>query len=391
MQRRGERKLLTSDASNSESKQFKFKPIWAVGIVAVLGVVFLLVFTVYLYKKSAREKKILRALANSPEKTPSLPQITEEKVEANGNMEKQSELVFFVGEEEQFTMDELLEATADLRKQGVASSLYKVVMKGKYVFAVKRLKKIKASFQKFGQTMRKIGNLSHPNILPLVGYYSATEEKLLIYRYQNNGSLLTLLEGCVEGKRTFPGKQRLTIAMGIARGLDFIYRMSDEESDNIVPHGNIKLSNILVNENEEPLVSEFGYMKFLEPSTASLFDSNGYTAPEKKLTEQADVYSFGVVLLELLTGKIVEKSGLDLPKWVKSMVREEWTGEVFDKEVGRFEAFAFPMLNIALKCVERKADDRPSIAEVLDKIEEIVNVVEDISPLSATSYESTPP
>lgn len=199
------------------------------------------------------------------------------------------------------------------------------------------------------------------------------------------------MAGCVEGKRTFPGKQRLTIAMGIARGLDFIYRMSDEESDNIVPHGNIKLSNILVNENEEPLVSEFGYMKFLEPSTASLFDSNGYTAPEKKLTEQADVYSFGVVLLELLTGKIVEKSGLDLPKWVKSMVREEWTGEVFDKEVGRFEAFAFPMLNIALKCVERKADDRPSIAEVLDKIEEIVNVVEDISPLSATSYESTPP
>nr|GMC72413.1 probable inactive receptor kinase At4g23740 [Ipomoea batatas] len=392
MQRRGERKLLTSDASNSESKQFKFKPIWAVGIVAVLGVVFLLVFTVYLYKKSAREKKILRALANSPEKSPlPVPKITEEKVEENGDREKQSELVFFVGEEEQFTMDELLEATADLRKQGVASSLYKVVMKGKYVFAVKRLKKIKASFHKFGQTMRKIGNLNHPNILPLVGYYSATEEKLLIYRYQNNGSLLTLLEGYVEGKRTFPGKQRLTIAMGIARGLDFIYRMSDEESDNIVPHGNIKLSNILVNENEEPLVSEFGYMKFLEPSTASLFDSNGYTAPEKKLTEQADVYSFGVVLLELLTGKIVEKSGLDLPKWVKSMVREEWTGEVFDKEVGRFEAFAFPMLNIALKCVERKADDRPSIAEVLDKIEEIVNVVEDISPLSATSYESTPP
>lgn len=177
--------------------------------------------------------------------------------------------------------------------------------------------------------------------------------------------------------------------MGIARGLDFIYRMS-KESD-IVPHGNIKLSNILLNENEEPLISECGYIKFLEPSTASLFDSNGYTAPEKKLTEQADVYSFGVVLLELLTGKIVEKSGLDLPKWVKSMVREEWTGEVFDKEVGGFEAFAFPMLNIALKCVERKPDDRPSIAEVLDKIEEIVNVLEDISPLSVTSYESTPP
>jgi uncharacterized membrane-anchored protein len=66
---------------------------------------------------------------------------------------------------------------------------------GNIVYAVKRLKKLQVSFEEFGQTMRQIGNLKHPNILPLVGYNSTDEEKLLIYKYQSSGSLLNLLEG----------------------------------------------------------------------------------------------------------------------------------------------------------------------------------------------------
>lgn len=160
--------------------------------------------------------------------------------------------------------------------------------------------------------------------------------------------------------------------------MDFIYQSYDDRE--IISHGNLKLSNILLDENNEPLISEYGFSKFLEPKQTNVFTSNGHTAPEKSLTEKADVFSFGVILLELLAGKTVENSGIDLPKWVKAMVREEWTGEVFDKEISRAASqWAFPLLNIALKCVSYSPHDRPTKAEVLEEIEEDMNAQRDHS------------
>ncbi|KAK6947029.1 Protein kinase domain [Dillenia turbinata] len=283
--------------------------------------------------------------------------------------EKQSELVFFVNESERFTLDDLLESAADLQSQSLRSSLYKVTLKNNAVFAVKRLKKLQAPFDEFGETMKMVGSMEHRNLRPLVGYHSTDDQKLLIYKFQSNGSLLNLLENYTRGKREFSWRLRLSIAIGITRGLDYIYRWSNNGEDSI-PHGNLKPSNIILSENEEPLISEYGVSKFLEKT--SIYANNGYTAPEKSLTEQGDVYSLGVILLELLTGKIVEKTGIDLPKWVRSMVREEWTGEVFDKEIDKAGVhWAFPLLNISLKCVSHLPETRPSVAEVLEKIEEI--------------------
>ncbi|XP_009598279.1 putative inactive receptor kinase At4g23740 [Nicotiana tabacum] len=383
--------MFIAPSSTRESEKTKPKHhinlmVWLLIFAAIVLVLVLLVFLYTRCVRSAKDKEVLKEVANysSPRKTPSAEVV-------NGvcnTEEKSSELFFFMEDVEKFTMDDLLEATANLRKQGLCSSLYKVHISSSGVFAVKRLKKLQVGFKEFSQTMRKIGNLKHQNVLPLVAYYSSNEEKFLIYKYQNNGSLLTLFEDYVEGKRNFPWKLRLSVAVGIARGLAFIYRSS--KKGNAIPHGNIKPSNILLDENEEPLISEYGYCKFLDPNKSALYNDNGYTAPEKNLTEEADAYSFGVILLELLTGKIVEKTGLDLVKWVKSIVREEWTGEVFDSEVANFEMYAFPLLNVALKCVERLPEERPTVTEVLEIIEEVVNDQEDISPSSMTSFESTP-
>lgn len=176
----------------------------------------------------------------------------------------------------------------------------------------------------------------------------------------------------IAGKREFPWKLRLYMAGGIARGLGFIYERT--EGREIIPHGNLKLSNILLGESMEALISEYGVSKLINPKGACVLASNGYMAPEKCFSEQADVYSLGVIMLELLTGKTVEKNGVNLPKWVKSMVREEWTGEVFDKEVSQAaKQGAFPLLNISLKCVADAPDKRPSVAEVIEKIEEVIN------------------
>ncbi|KDP39234.1 hypothetical protein JCGZ_00991 [Jatropha curcas] len=358
----------------------------------ILGIVCIILFFVVIYfvtvnvNKEAKEQEILKSLAHSPQENNPPPALIEEVLKPE---EGRSELVFFVEEEETFKLDDLFEATADLQSQTLYSSLYKVILKNNSIYAVRRLKKLQVSFSEFSKIMRQIGKLKHPNILPLVGYNSTSEEKLLIYKYQNNGSLLNLLEDHIEGKKVFPWKLRLCIAIGIARGLDFIYQNS--RNPETIPHGNLKSSNILLNENEEPLISEYGFTRILDPKKASLFPSNGYTAPEKTLSEQADVFSFGIILLELLTGKAVENSGIDLPKWVRSMVREEWTGEVFDKEVNNAgREYAFPLLNIALKCVSNLPEDRPTMAEVMEKIEEVVNVHDDISISSMASIESTP-
>ncbi|XP_027062408.1 probable inactive receptor kinase At3g08680 [Coffea arabica] len=357
-------------------------------VVLAMGVTFVLLlifFTRLKAVQAAKDTEITRelALSLSPPKSPHVEIVVEEKAE-----ERHSELVFFIEKHERFGLEELLEASADLRWQGHCSSLYGVRLKNNATFAVKRLKKLQVSFEEFGQTMRKIGNLKHQNILSLVGYNSSKEKKLLIYRFQNNGSLLTLFNDYIEGKRNLPWKLRLSIAIGIARGLNFIYQWP--EDGEIIPHGNIKPSNIMLDEKEEPLISEYGIAKFLVSNKARFFNSSSYAAPEKRLTEQADVYSFGVILLELLTGKFAEmqKNGLDLPKWVKAKVREEWTGEVFDKEIEKFEMYGFSLLNISLKCVSELPGDRPSISEVLEKIQEVVTAQEDISSSSTNSVES---
>ena len=109
----------------------------------------------------------------------------------------------------------------------------------------------------------------------------------------------------------------------------------------------------------------------------------GYQAPEvtdpRKVSQKADVYSFGVLLLELLTGKapthsILNEEGIDLPRWVQSIVREEWTSEVFDLELLRYQNMEEEMvqlLQLAVDCAAQYPDKRPSMSEVTRCIEEL--------------------
>lgn len=188
---------LSNSVAPTDNMPDSGKKVWydkvEIVIPLVLGIVFFTLFAYFVNKKVsnlARDRKILKSLSLSPQKTPPLVPIEDVKPD-----ERISELVFFVEEQERFEMEDLLEATADLRSQTPCSSLYKVILQNNATYAVKRLKKLQVSFEEFDQTMRQIGNLRHPNILPLVGFNSTNEEKLLIYKYQSSGSLQNLLEG----------------------------------------------------------------------------------------------------------------------------------------------------------------------------------------------------
>ncbi|KAJ1392523.1 Serine-threonine/tyrosine-protein kinase, catalytic domain [Sesbania bispinosa] len=361
----------TPDSSSNNTSGHDKKPWYLKGEVLVgitLGIGLLLSSIYFVMKRSPKlieEMQVGKSQRVSP-LNKSTSEVQEEKLKGD------SELVLFVEHHERFTLEDLLRAKADLQSESFCSSLYKVTLENSVHYAVKRLKNVQVSSDEFGETLKQISDLKHPNILPLVGYRSTTEEKLIIYKYQSNGSLLNLLNDYIAGRKDFPWKVRLNIVCGIARGLAFIYRKLDGRE--VIPHGNLKLSNILLNDKNEPLISEHGLSKFLDSNRGFLFSSQGYTAPEKSLTEKGDVYSFGVILLELLTGKSIEVSRIDLARWVRSMVREEWTGEVFDKEVRENEhQWAFPLLNIALKCVSRFQENRPTTGEILETIEEVMD------------------
>lgn len=191
----------------------------------------------------------------------------------------------------------------------------------------------------------------------------------------------------------------MRIALGAARG---IARIHVENGGKLV-HGNIKSSNIFLNSRQYGCVSDLGLSTIMSPLSAPTSRAAGYRAPEvtdtRKAAQPSDVYSFGVVLLELLTGKSpIHTTGGDeiihLVRWVHSVVREEWTAEVFDVELMRYpniEEEMVEMLQIALSCVVRMPDQRPKMPEVVKMIENVRRLDTDNRPSSENRSESSTP
>lgn len=161
-------------------------------------------------------------------------------------------------------------------------------------------------------------------------------------------------------------------------------------------HGNIKSSNILLAPDHSASIADYGLTPLMNPPSGTSRVAVGYRAPEfietRKSTTKSDVYSFGVVLLETLTGKSpVQAPGyddvVDLPRWVHSVVREEWTAEVFDMELMRYqniEEEMVQMLQLGMACVSRSPDRRPTMEEVVRMMVDIQRTYLDSKPSSET-------
>lgn len=269
--------------------------------------------------------------------------------------------------------EELLRAPAELLGRGRHGSLYKVICENGAMYAVKRIKDWAISGEDFKKRMQRIDQVKHPNVLPAAAFYSSQQEKLLVYEFQQNGSLFRLLHGTQMG-RAFEWGSRLNFAASIAKGLATMHR---ELRDVEIAHGNLKSSNILLTKDMEPCISEYGLMVLydhqdLTPSLITpAFEPNHRSNPSMPRAFGSDVYGFGVILLELLTGKMVHDKGFDLPKWVLSVVQEEWTVEVFDKSLileGVSEERMVNLLQVAIKCVNRSPEARPSMTQVTSMI-----------------------
>ncbi|CAL5186682.1 unnamed protein product [Lathyrus oleraceus] len=312
----------------------------------------------------------------SPATALAVPPAVDEGVVVGGGEKK---LVFFRNWGKVFGLEDLLRASAEVLGKGTFGTSYKAVLEvGPVVVAVKRLRDVTISEREFKEKIERVGTMVHENLAPLRAYYYSRDEKLLVHDYLHMGSLSALLHGNKGGGRTpLTWEMRSGIALGAARGIEYLHSQGPN-----VSHGNIKSSNILLTKSYDARVSDFGLAHLVGPSSTPNRVA-GYRAPEvtdpRKVSQKADVYSFGVLLLELLTGKapthaLMNDEGVDLPRWVQSVVKEEWTSEVFDLELLRYqnvEEEMVQLLQLAVDCAATYPDNRPSMSQVRQHIEEL--------------------
>ncbi|XP_044977916.1 probable inactive receptor kinase At2g26730 [Hordeum vulgare subsp. vulgare] len=297
-----------------------------------------------------------------------------------------SRLVFMGGGGYSFDLEDLLRASAEVLGNGVAGTTYRAALEDGTTVAVKRLKNVAAAQREFASAVEAVGRVQHRNLLPVRGYYYSSDEKLLVADFLPDGSLSAALHGSGGSGRTpMDWNMRKCAALSAARGVAYLHAAHS------LTHGNLKSSNLLLRHDDldAAALSDYSLQHLFSPPPSSMQRSvGGYRAPElvdaRRPTFKSDIYSLGILFLEILTGRAPTTASIgvgdggvssDLPRWVQSVVREEWTAEVFDAELvqldGGAEEEMVALLQVAMACAATTPDARPDTSEVVRMVEEI--------------------
>ncbi|KAJ8442283.1 hypothetical protein Cgig2_011206 [Carnegiea gigantea] len=221
--------------------------------------------------------------------------------------------------------------------------------------------------------------LRHPNLVKLIGYCADGDQRLLVYEYMPLGSLEDHLHGDRRDREPIDWNTRMKIAAGAARGLQYLH----DKANPPVIYRDFKPSNILLDEEYHPKLSDFGLAKLAPTGDKSHVSTKvrgtvGFWAPEYALsghlTKKSDVYSFGVVLWELITGLTVidnnrPQGQKNLVKWMRTLSRDrrELIKLADPRLQGQFpKQGLYGALEIAFMCIQENAADRPVIEDVAD-------------------------
>ncbi|TYH28233.1 hypothetical protein ES288_A02G129000v1 [Gossypium darwinii] len=227
-----------------------------------------------------------------------------------------------------FKYQELVSATSNflaenLIGKGGSSQVYKGCLRDGKELAVKILKPSEEVLKEFVMEIEIITTLHHKNIISLLGFCYEDNNLLLVYDFLSRGSLEENLHGNKKDRGAFGWSERYKVAIGVAEALDYLHTNSDHP----VIHRDVKSSNILLSDDFDPQLSDFGLAKWASTSSSHITCTDvagtfGYLAPEYfmygKVNDKIDVYAFGVVLLELLSGR--KPISNDCPKGQESLV-----------------------------------------------------------------------
>ncbi|KAL4388381.1 hypothetical protein GQ457_09G009350 [Hibiscus cannabinus] len=285
-----------------------------------------------------------------------------------------------------FTLRDLELATNRFSAENVlGEGGYGVVYKGRLIngteVAVKKLfNNLGQAEKEFRVEVEAIGQVRHKNLVRLLGYCIEGVHRMLVYEYVNNGNLEQWLHGAMQLYGSFTWEARMKVVLGTAKALAYLHEAIEPK----VVHRDIKSSNILIDDDFNGKVSDFGLAKLLDSGeshiTTRVMGTFGYVAPEYAntglLNEKSDIYSFGVLLLETITGRDpVDYDRLadevNLVDWLKMMVGTRRAEEVVDPnlEIRPSTRSLKRALLVALRCVDPHAVKRPKMSQVVQMLE----------------------
>ncbi|KAF8698099.1 hypothetical protein HU200_035613 [Digitaria exilis] len=291
-----------------------------------------------------------------------------------------------------FTEAELTEATnkfddKNILGRGGHGTVYRGTLHDGSFIAVKRCVSMTSEQQKkeFGREMLILSQINHKNIVKLLGCCLEVEVPMLVYEFIPNGTLLQFIHS--DNGHHIPLSTRLRVALESALALAYLHSWASPP----ILHGDVKSSNILLDENYEAKVSDFG-ASILAPADKSQFmtlvqGTCGYLDPEYmqtcQLTDKSDVYSFGVVLLELLTGKL--PFNLEGPESERSLsirflsaMKEGKLMDVIDDRI-KSDSNAWlleEVAELARQCLEMVGERRPAMRDVAEKLDRLSKIIQ---------------
>lgn len=277
-----------------------------------------------------------------------------------------------------FSRSELSAATDNFSPEkligkGGHAEVYKGCLSDGQVVAVKRItKKDKKDEDRVGDFLSELGiiaHINHPNAAKLIGF-SVDGGFHLVLQFSSHGSLASLLHGAAE---CLEWKIRFKVALGVAEGLQYLHC----ECHRRIIHRDITASNILLTEDNEPQISDFGLAKWLPEKwihhvVDPIEGTFGYMAPEYFMhgivDEKTDVFAFGVLLLELITGRrAVDSFQQSLVMWAKPLLENNKIKDLADPKLG--DAYDTSEMkravSTALSCLHHLPNMRPTMGRVV--------------------------
>ncbi|XP_060187991.1 cold-responsive protein kinase 1-like [Lycium barbarum] len=282
-----------------------------------------------------------------------------------------------------FSYSELRKATNNFHQsnkigRGGFGTVYKGTLRSGIEVAVKPLSaESRQGLREFLTEIETISDVTHPNLVELIGYCLDGNNRILVYEYLDNTSLDRALFGSGTRNVQLDWETRAAICLGTATGLAYLH----EELVPHIVHRDIKASNILLDKDYKPKIGDFGLAKLFPDNithiTTQIKGTTGYLAPEyvmgRQLTSKADVYSFGVLILETVSGR---SSGSGTWQGQKLLLESAWQLyeegkllELVDPELGDFpEKEVLKYIKVALFCTQETANRRPMMSQVLDML-----------------------
>ncbi|XP_042438855.1 G-type lectin S-receptor-like serine/threonine-protein kinase B120 isoform X1 [Zingiber officinale] len=337
------------------------------------------------WKYNARQKDALKM------QTKKENLVTCTRLSGTGNLASDFSSSILYGNEKQegkgsdlslFTFDTIQTATnyfceSNKLGKGGFGYVYKGMLPGGQEVAVKRLSRSSGQgLEEFKTEVILISKLQHRNLVRLLGYCIQGHEKILIYEYLPNKSLDAILFDPLK-RDALDWDRRFIIIEGIARGLLYLHR----DSRLRIVHRDLKASNILLDENMNPKISDFGMARMFggnenQFNTNHVVGTFGYMSPEYAMegffSVKSDIYSFGILILEIIIGQRNSSfhdmaNNINIVGYAWQMWHEERVAELIDPLIGSSSKIdqVIRCVHIALLCVQDRVSDRPEIVGVI--------------------------